>query len=114
MVGRVDPLSGVVQQGGQQELLVVWSAVARQFEDLEAVILRVAFRVVPRVLLHVGQRGQQGSEPLESIERRFEALHLRLQVSVGVFLAEQLLQLGDARPPRARHTPSARTCVGRR
>ena len=46
VVLRVDGLADVVQQGGQQEFLVVRPGLARQLEDLQAVIQRIALGVI--------------------------------------------------------------------
>ena len=49
---RVDRLADVVEQGRQQEFLVVGPLAAGQFEDLEAVVERVPLGMPLRVLLH--------------------------------------------------------------
>ena len=66
VIVRVDPLADVVQQGRQQELLVVRPRVARQLEDLQQVIEHVPLGMMLRRLLHVLQRQQQHAEDLRT------------------------------------------------
>ena len=76
VVLRVDGLADVVQQGGQQELLVVGPRVAGQLEDLQAVKERIALGMIPGVLLDRFQRLQPhlvDGEPVEMIGHRGDA-----------------------------------------
>ena len=52
----IDGLAHVVQQGGQQEFLVIRPRIASEMEHLEAVVEHIALRVVLGVLLD-GLRG---------------------------------------------------------
>ncbi len=70
----VDRLAHVVQQGGQEELLVIGPRHARQLEDLEAVIERVPLGVALRVLLDRLERLEPhlvDREPVEVVGQRF-------------------------------------------
>ena len=81
----VDRLADVVQQGRQQELLVIRPGVARQLEDLQAVIERIPLRVIPGVLLHRLQRFQPhlvDREPVEVIGHRGDARPARPRVDL--------------------------------
>ena len=68
VICRIDRLADVVQQCGRQELLVVRQLVAGVVEHLQAVIQRVALRMILERLLHVLQRQQQRLEQLKAID----------------------------------------------
>ena len=83
---RVDRLADVVQEGRQQELLVIRPGIARQLEDLQAVIERIAFGMIPGVLLHRLQGFQphlEDGEPVEVIGHRGDPGRLFLEISLG-------------------------------
>ncbi len=84
MVGGVDRLADVVQQRGQQELLVPRLLVAGQLEHLQAVVQGVALGVVRRALLHVLQRLQQQAVQLEPVDAVFQPLDVGVEVDAGV------------------------------
>ena len=84
VVGRVDGLANVVQQGGQQKFLVVWPLVARQFEDLQAVVKDISFRMVLRALLDPLHRLQEHPKKHVRVEPIFQPLDLGFQVDVGI------------------------------
>ena len=98
VVGRVDGLADVVQQGRQQELLVVRPLFAGQLEDLEAVIERIPFGMILGALLDALQRLEQHPEEQEGVDVVFQPLDLGLEVDLGIFLAQEGLQLGDRGP----------------
>ena len=69
----VDGLADVVQERRQQELLVIRARLARQLEDLQAVIERIAFGMIAGILLDRFQRRQPhlvDGEPVEMIGQR--------------------------------------------
>ena len=80
MVGRIDRLAHVVQQGGQQELLVVGPLVAGQLEDLKAVIERIPLGMVLRALLDAFQRLEQHPKEHEGVDLVLEPLDLGVEV----------------------------------
>ena len=98
VVGRVDRLADVVEQRGEEELLVVAPLVAGQLEDLEAVVEGVSFGVVLRPLLHAFERLEQHPVELEAVDVVLDALDLEVEVDVGVLGLERGLQLGDRGP----------------
>ena len=99
MVVRIDRLAHVVQQCGQQEFLVVRQFVAGQIEDLQAVVQRIAFGMVPRVLLDVLQRQQQRFVDLKTVDAVLPARAIAsFEVHVGILAREQLFQFGNAGP----------------
>ena len=89
VVGRVDRLAHVVQQGRQQELLVVRPLVPRQLEDLQAVIKRIPLRMILGALLDPFERLEQHPEEQEGVELVLEPLDLGFQVDVGMLLVQQ-------------------------
>ena len=101
VVGRVDRLAHVVQQGRQEELLVVRPLLAGQLEDLEAVIEGIALGMVLRALLDAFERLQQHPEEQERVDPVLEPLDLGLEVDLGV--------LRRARAPPARRSRPARS-----
>ena len=94
MVGRVDRLADVVQQRGEQELLVVAPLVAGQLEDLEAVVEGVPLGVILRALLDPFQRLEQEPVQLEAVDVVLDPLDLGVEV--------------DRRGPRPGGRPPAR------
>ena len=101
MVGRVDGLAHVVQQGGQQKLLVVRPLLARQLEDLQAVIKRIPLRMILRALLDPFQRLQQHPKEQVRVELVFDPLDLGFQVDVGMLRAQEALPAPRSRPARS-------------
>ena len=67
-------------------------------EHLQAVVQRVAFRVILERLLHVFQRQQQRFVELEAIDLVGRVVGRGGQVEVGILARQELLQLGDAGP----------------
>jgi len=84
VVGRVDRLADVVQEGGQEEFLVVPPPVAGQLEDLEAVVERVSLGVVFRALLDPFERPEQEAVELEAVDVVLDAIDLEIQVDLGI------------------------------
>ena len=80
MILRIHRLAHVVQQGRQQELLVVGPRLARQVKDLKAVIEDVTLGMELRVLLD-GFQGNQAhpvdGEPVEVLGQCSHAFALR-------------------------------------
>ncbi len=95
VVGRVDGLADVVEQGGEQEFLVVTSLVTRQLEHLERVVERVAFGVILGTLLDAFERLQEHPVELEAVDLILDPLDLEIEVDLGVFELEGVLELGD-------------------
>ena len=98
VVGGIDPLADVVQQGGQQKLLVVRPGVAGQLEHLQRVIQDVAFGVVLRRLLHRFQRQQEHAEERIRVIDAPSSASSSSRFRVGILLVQQLLQFADRRP----------------
>ena len=102
VVSRIDSLADIVQQGRQEKFLIIGPGVAGQLEDLQQMILHVPLGVMLRRLLHVLQRQQQPAEEAVRVETFLRLLTLPagqiVEIDVGIFALEHLLQLADRRP----------------
>ncbi len=66
-----------------------------ELEDLQAMVERVPLGVVLRVLLDPFQRLQQQPVHLETVDVVLDPLDVRVEIDLGVLLAEKGLELGD-------------------
>ena len=98
VVGRVDRLAHVVQEGRQQELLVVRPLLPRQLEDLQAVIERIPLGVILGALLHPFQRLEQHPESKNGSIFSSRASTSDSRSMSGYSSRKQRLQLGDRGP----------------
>src|SRR5713101_3622967 len=104
MIGRIQAFAHVVQQGSQQEFLIIGPLLAREFKYLQRVKQRVSLGMILRGLTHVFQR--QEEHPVELIRIDLAILgRITVQIDSGIFLQQQLLQLtyGGALDGLARH-----------
>ena len=85
----------------QQKLLVVRPLLARQLEDLQAVIERVPLRMILGALLDPFQRLEQHPEEQVRVDLVFDPLDLGFEVDVGIFLAQEALPARRSRPARS-------------
>ena len=98
VVAAIDRLAHVVQEGRQEELLIVGQLAPGQLEHLQTVVEGVPLGMIPRVLLHVLQRQQQHLVNLEAVHPALRLQDRLLQRRVGILAGQELLQLGDAGP----------------
>ena len=98
MLAPVDRLAHVVQEGCQQQLLIVGQPFACQLEDLQAVVEHVALGVRFGRLYDVFQRQQQKLIGAEAIGRICAGVSHSARGLIGMYFCQKPLALGPIAP----------------